>query len=364
MLDKTKNYDQKTYLEAIQDATSIAMDRNVNVVLIGEGVPDPKKIFGTTAGLQEKYGSNRVFDSPLSENGITGVCIGASLMGLRPILVHQRVDFALLSMDQLINNAAKWFYMFNQQSSVPMVVRMIVGRGWGQGPQHSQSLQALFAHIPGLKVVMPATGYDAKGMLLAAIEDNNPVVFIEHRWLHTVKDAVPEGYYKVALNKARIVRCGARLTIAAFSYAVLEALKVANLMQKFCGIDIEVVDMRSVSPLDSDTVLKSVKKTKILLVIDTAHVFGGIGGELVAQIAEKGFTYLEKAPVRVGLPNFPSPTSNFMMSEYYPSTTSLIKAIDSLLGTNSFNDSLVFALNEIESKQPHDIPDQSFTGPF
>jgi pyruvate dehydrogenase E1 component beta subunit len=364
MLDNPNNYNKKTYSEAIQDAISIAMERNVNVVLIGEGVPDPKRIFGTTAGLLEKYGANRVFDSPLSENGITGICVGASLMGLRPILVHQRVDFALLSMDQLVNNAAKWHYMFNQQSSIPMVVRMIVGRGWGQGPQHSQSLQALFAHIPGLKVVMPATGYDVKGMLLAAIEDNNPVVFIEHRWLHPVKDNVPEGYYKVALNKARVVRYGTRLTIAAFSYAVLEALKVANLMHKFCGIDIEVVDMRSISPLDSDTVLESVKKTKNLLIVDTAHVFGGIGGELMAQIIEKGFHYLENPPARIGLPNFPSPTSNFMMSEYYPNTRSMIIQIDSMLGINSFNDSLISALSDLERKQAHDVPDQSFTGPF
>ena len=179
-----------TYVEAIREALDQAMDLDSSVIVIGEGVPDPKAIFNSTAGLREKYGVERVFDMPLAENGLTGVCIGAAISGMRPVMIHQRIDFALLSVDQLINNAAKWYYMFNGKSNVPLVIRMIVGRGWGQGPQHSQSLQALFALVPGLKVVMPTTAHDAKGMMMAAIKDNNPVIFIEHRWLHHVKDVL------------------------------------------------------------------------------------------------------------------------------------------------------------------------------
>ena len=185
-----------TYAQAIQEGLHQSMEADARVILVGEGVPDPKAIFATTAGLRDRFGSARVFDMPLSENGMTGICIGAALSGLRPVMVHQRIDFALLAMDQLVNNAAKWHYMFDGLANVPLVIRVIIGRGWGQGPQHSQSLQALFAHIPGFKVVLPATAYDAKGMLISAIEDNNPVIFIEHRWLHNIKDAVPAEPYR------------------------------------------------------------------------------------------------------------------------------------------------------------------------
>ena len=168
--------------EAIREAIDICMRDDKSVFIIGEGVPDPRGIFGSTLGLKEKYGGDRVLDMPLSENGMTGVCIGAALKGMRPIMTHQRMDFALLSMDEIINNAAKWHYMFGGKINIPLVVRMIIGRGWGQGAQHSQNLQALFAHIPGLNVIMPTTPYDVKGLLISSVENNNPVIFIEHRW--------------------------------------------------------------------------------------------------------------------------------------------------------------------------------------
>jgi pyruvate dehydrogenase E1 component beta subunit len=198
-----------TYAQAIREGLDNAMDRDSSVIVIGEGVPDPKAIFNTTAGLREKYGAQRVFDMPLSENGVTGICIGAALSGMRPVMIHQRIDFALLAMDQLVNNAAKWHYMFNGKASVPLVVRVIVGRGWGQGPTHSQNLQAWFAHIPGLKVVMPASAEDAKGLLLASIFDENPVLFLEHRWLHNLSGTVPEESFQIPIGNARIVRHGA-----------------------------------------------------------------------------------------------------------------------------------------------------------
>ncbi|MBI3546726.1 MAG: alpha-ketoacid dehydrogenase subunit beta [Gammaproteobacteria bacterium] len=352
-----------TYAQAIQEALRQAMEADPGVVVIGEGVPDPKAIFGTTAGLREQFGAQRVFDMPLSENGMTGVCIGAALCGIRPVMVHQRIDFALLAMDQLVNNAAKWHYMFNGLKSVPLVVRLIVGRGWGQGPQHSQSLQALFAHIPGLKVIGPATAYDAKGMLIAAIEDNNPVLFIEHRWLHNINDVVPVDSYRTSLDKARIVHAGNIVTIAAFSYMVMEALHVAQAFAKH-GIAVEVIDLRSASPLDTDTVLSSVKKTGLLIVADTARASGGITAELITRIVEQGFDHLRKPPTRIALPDHPAPTSHFLANGYYPDAVNIFEEICRIADIKLGADARAQILHDIRRINPHDVPNLAFTGPF
>ena len=358
---QTESKRELSYAEAIRDGLSVAMERDSNVMLIGEGVPDPKFIFGTTKDLQQQFGEDRVLDMPLAENGMTGVCIGAALMGMRPVMVHQRVDFALLALDQLINNAAKWHYMFAGEGCVPLVVRLIVGRGWGQGPQHSQSLQALFAHIPGLKVVMPATPYDAKGMLIAAIEDNNPVIFMEHRWLHGVKDDVPDGYYKSPIDNARLIRKGSSVTIAAFSYMVLEAMAAADILVRY-GIEAEVVDMRSVSPLDVSEVESSVKKTRHLVVADTASSFVGIGSELVSQITERCFECLAKAPLRLGNPAHPLPTGFSLSKHYYPDVAMLVSSVMGLCCKSEAETSS--AVSEVDVSELHDVPNISFTGPF
>ena len=184
-----------TYVQAILEATEQCMEANASVYAMGLGVTDPKGTFGSTLGLEQRFGSRRVMDMPTSENAMTGVAIGSALMGMRPVMAHQRMDFILLALDQIVNNAAKWHYMFGGQLRVPLVIRLVVGRGWGQGPQHSQSLQALFAHIPGLKVVMPTTPHDAKGLLISAIEDDNPVIYVEHRWLHGIFGPVPSEMY-------------------------------------------------------------------------------------------------------------------------------------------------------------------------
>ena len=230
-----------SFADSIKEATDFCLGEDESVLLVGLGVPDPKGIFGTTIGLQDKYGSDRVMDMPLAENGMTGVMIGASLNGFRPILTHQRVEFALLSIEQIVNQAAKWYYMNAGQQHVPLVIRLIVGRGWGQGAQHSQSLESWFAHIPGLKVVMPSNAYDAKGMLISSVEDNNPVIFIEHRWLHNTVDYVPVDGYRVPIGKAKIAREGKDLTIVAHSYMVLESLRCAEVLADY-GISIEVID--------------------------------------------------------------------------------------------------------------------------
>ena len=199
--------------KAINEATEQCMKKHKNVFIFGLGVPDPKGIFGTTTGLQKKFGNQRVFDMPLAENGMTGVAVGAALNGFRPIITHQRIEFALLSMEQIINQAAKWNYMTAGKQNVPLVIRMIVGKGWGQGPQHSQNLESLFAHIPGLKVVMPFSPRDSKGLLISSIEDNNPVIFIEHRWLHSIKQQVPKSYYKIKIGKGRVARQGQDISL-------------------------------------------------------------------------------------------------------------------------------------------------------
>ena len=353
-----------SYVDAIREALDLSLHENPNVIVIGEGVPDPKAIFTSTAGLQTKYGIQRVFDMPLAENGMTGVCIGAALSGMRPVMIHQRIDFALLSMDQIVNNAAKWHYMFNGKASVPIVIRMIVGRGWGQGPQHSQSLQAMFAQVPGLKVVMPTTAHDAKGMMIAAIEDDNPVIFIEHRWLHHVIDHVPEGMYRVKIGEARKLQEGNDVTVAAFSLMALEALIAAKALLKFMGISLDVLDMRTVRPLDLSAVLKSVSRTGRLVVIDTAFKTGSVAGELISLVCEQGFALLKAPPLRIASPDHPVPTSPFMAEDYYPNPILIANEILQLLGLKKSGDAYDALCSSLRSDIAHDTPNRNFSGPF
>ncbi len=349
-----------SYAQAIHEALDQMLALDPRVFVIGEGVPDPKGIFGTTVGLQEKYGSDRVMDMPLSENALTGVTIGAAIRGLRPVLVHQRVDFSLLSFDQLINIAPKWFFMFGGQTPVPLVVRMIIGRGWGQGGMHSQSLQALFAHIPGLKVVMPTTAYDAKGLLVAAIKDNNPVIFLEHRWLHNLASHVPKKIYSVPIGLSSILHTGTDVTIAATSYSAIESLAVAEMLKPI-GISVEVINIRSLKPFDDATIIASVTKTGRLLVVDTSWISYGITGEIVSRVVEKLFAKLKVAPQRLGLPDVPIPTSPHLTRNLYPGKRDIAHLVYKLLGKNPREVDSLFADDE---NTPHDVPDNTFRGPF
>lgn len=330
------------------------------VIVVGEGVPDPKGVFGTTSGLLQQFGPRRVFDMPIAENGMTGICIGAAISGYRPVMVHQRVDFALLCFDQLLNTAAKWRYMFAGQVSVPIVVRVVIGRGWGQGPQHSQSLQALFAHVPGLKVVMPTSGYDAKGMLLAAVRDDNPVIFIEHRWLHDIRDSVPAGPYTVPLNQAVTRRTGRDATVVAFSYMNIEALLAASALSDF-GIELEVIDARAVRPLDVGSILSSVKRTGVLIVADTAWKTGGVAGELIASVVENEFNALRFPPLRICLPDLPTPTSHYLTRDYYPDALYMAQTISNHLRMPIAEEQL---RQRLRRTLPHDVPQRDFQGPF
>ncbi len=346
------------YAQAILEATDQCLANDKSVYIMGLGVTDPKGIFGTTLGLEKKYGK-RVMDMPVSENAMTGVAIGSSLVGMRPILTHQRVDFMILSLDQIINNAAKWHYMFGGKMKIPMVIRMIIGRGWGQGPQHSQNLVSMFSFIPGLKVVMPVSAYDAKGLLISAVEDENPVIFIEHRWLYGVSDYVPEEMYRVPLHKARIIKDGKDISIVSSSYMVLEAIRAGEMLKKD-GIDVEIIDLRSVKPLDEESILKSVAKTGRLLVVDGAWRSFSISAEIIAIVAEKGYNILKSSPARITFPDAHTPTSPALAKYYYPRAIDIINSVRGIFELPERSEEELGMISNI----PLDVPDKTFTGPF
>jgi pyruvate/2-oxoglutarate/acetoin dehydrogenase E1 component len=347
-----------TYAAAINDALHVAMRTDPSVICYGLGVTDPKAIFGTTANLARDFGSDRVFDMPTAENAMTGIAIGAAMSGIRPVMTHQRLDFFLLALDQLVNAAAKWHYMFGGQNSIPITIRLILGRGWGQGPTHSQNLQAWFAHIPGLKVVMPTTPQDAKGLLLASIFDPNPVVFLEHRWLHNAVGDVPDGDVRQPLGKARIVRSGTDVTIVAMSYMTVEALRAAEFLAKQ-GIECEVVDLATIKPLDWDTVYSSVSRTGRLLALDSGFTTGSIAGEIVARVAMERFETLKTAPRRLAMPDIPEPTSPALTRGFYVRAGNVAETLLQMLGRPASP-----ATDLIPEPSPHDVPGAWFTGPF
>lgn len=305
------------FSEAIRSATVEVMRRDPRVCVLGIGVPDFKGVFGTTLGLDREFGAGRAFDIPISENAVAGICVGAAVRGLRPIFVHQRVDFLMLTMDQLVNHAAKWRSMFGGRQPVPLVMRAIVGRGWGNGPQHTQSLHAVFAHVPGLKVVVPATPHDAKGLLIAAVEDDDPVVFIEHRWLHEEEGDVGDGFYQVPIGRARIARAGDDVTLVAVGPFVPESLRAADALAPE-GISAEVVDLRTLRPLDHATVLGSVRRTGRLVVADADWGPCGVPAEVIAVVAEHALDALRAAPVRVTWPDSAVPSSQALEPAFYP----------------------------------------------
>ncbi len=319
-----------SYQEALREAQAQLLEKDDRVFLMGEGIDDAGGIFGSTTGLAEQFTKTRVMDIAIAENGMTGVAIGAALAGMRPIFIHMRMDFLPMCMDQIINHAAKWSYMTGGQAHVPLVIRSIIGRGWGSAAQHSQALHALFTHIPGLKVVMPSTPYDAKGLLISSVEDGNPVMFIEHRWLYNYTGYVPKEMYRVPIGKGVVRREGKDVTIVALSQMVYEAMKAARELQKE-GIDIEVVDPRSLKPLDDDLILTSVKKTGRLVIADVACRTGGVGAEIACRVAESGFEYL-RAPVRrVNFPDVPTPNSPALEELYYPDFHEIVRSVKETL---------------------------------
>jgi pyruvate/2-oxoglutarate/acetoin dehydrogenase E1 component len=305
------------FREAVRDATLLAMESDPRVLLIGVGIIDPRAVWGTIAGALEKFGPDRVIEGPLSENALTGICVGAATLGMRPVLIHHRIDFTLLSLDQIVNHAAKWRPMFGRQQTVPMVVRAVVGRGWGNGPQHTQSHHALFAHVPGLKVVVPSNPRDAKGLLLAAIVDDDPVIYIEHRWLHEDELEVPTEHFTTPIGKAAVVRPGTDVTIVAVGPMVSEALKAAQALHQ-TGLSAEVIDVRTLRPLDSDTIVASAVRTGRLVVADSDWGHCGVAGEIVALVAEEACDNLKAKPRRITWPDSSVPSSQAIEAQFYP----------------------------------------------
>ena len=286
-----------TYLEAVREALSQEMRRDAEVFLLGEDIGVYGGAFGVTRGMLEEFGAERVRDTPISEAVIAGAAAGAALMGMRPVMEIMFMDFLTISMNQLVNQAAKMRFMFGGKASVPMVIRAPAGSGTGAAAQHSQSLEAWFIHTPGIKVLAPATPYDVKGLLVAAIRDNNPVLFMEHKLLYRVKGAVPEETYTIPLGQAEVKRQGRDLTVLAYSIMVPRALEAAEQLAGQ-GIEIEVVDLRSLKPLDTETIVRSVSKTGRVLILHESPKTGGFGGELAAVVAEsEAFDYLD-APIR------------------------------------------------------------------
>lgn len=320
---------QMTYAEAIRDGMRVEMKRDPNVYIAGEDVAQFGGCFGVTAGLYDEFGGDRVRNTPISEAAIVGSAVGAASAGLRPIAEIMFVDFSGCCMDELFNNAAKMRYMFGGKAKVPMVLRMPCGAGFSAAAQHSQSIESWFTHIPGVKVVMPSTAADAKGLMIASIRDDNPVVYIEHKQLLGVPGEVPDGDVVVPLGKADVKREGSDITIVAWSWMIQKAMAAAEELAKK-GINAEIIDPRTLIPLDKDAILKSVAKTGKLVIVHEEVKTSGFGGEIAAIVAEEGFDYLDAPIKRVAAPDTPIPFSPVLEQAYIPSAEKIIKAVEAL----------------------------------
>jgi pyruvate dehydrogenase E1 component beta subunit len=304
------------------------------VFLLGQGLWSPWYAGTSLLDLDRDFGRNRVIDSPVSENATTGAAIGAAIAGMRPIVFHPRMDFMLLAVDPIVNQAANWSYMFSGKVPVPLVIRTVINRGGEQGAQHSQALQAMFTHIPGLKVVMPSTAYDAKGLLIAAVQDLNPVIYIDDRWLYAETDDVPETMYSVQLGKAVVRREGKDVTVVATSYMASQSLMAVSTLEDE-GIDVELIDLRSVKPWDFELVYASLSKTGRLVVADAAWACCGIAAEIAASVAERAFNLLKAPIIRITLPDAPAPASAALEKAYYVGASDIIVAVHKVLASTT-----------------------------
>lgn len=320
-----------SYCEALNEAMMQEMERDERVFTYGIGVPDPKKIFDTTRGLVERFGPQRCFDTPVAEDSMTGFGLGAAMRGLRPVHVHIRIDFLTLAINQLANMISSCRYGSAGKISAPLTIRAVAGRGWGQGFQHSKTLHSTFAHIPGLKVIAPTTPKDAKGMLIAAIRDEDPVLVLEHRWLYWQTGEVPEQAYTIEPGKGHILKKGRDVTIIATSWMNVEAQQAASILQK-AGIEAEIIDPRSFSPLDMDLIATSVSRTGRAVVADNDWRFCGLGAEIAAQISEQCFGELKGPVRRIGFADTPCPTARHLENVFYPNATHIVNAVTELCG--------------------------------
>jgi acetoin:2,6-dichlorophenolindophenol oxidoreductase subunit beta len=319
------------YLEAINQALHEEMERDKNVFMAGIDIAERGDVFGATQGLYSKYGKSRIMDTPIAENGIIGLALGSAARGLRPVVTIMFMDFIGVCFDQILNQMAKMKYMYGGKVKLPLVVLTNAGAGTSSAAQHSQSLEALICHVPGLKVVMPASPYDAKGLMKAAIREDNPVFVVQHKRLGRIREEVPEGDYEVPIGKARVVREGKDITLVATSFMVHEALAAADRLKER-GIEAEVVDPRTLVPLDIETIVESVKKTHRVVVAHEAVRFCGVGAEIASQITERAFDYLDGPPMRIGAPSSPVPYSPALEREWVPGADEIVEAANTLVG--------------------------------
>lgn len=319
-----------TYREAINEALREEMERDDKVFLLGEDVGAFGGAFAVTKGLYEKFGPKRIIDMPISESVIIGSALGCALTGLRPVAEIMFIDFTCVCMDQIVNQVAKIRYMLGGQVKVPLVIRTQGGAGKSYAAQHSQSLESWFVHTPGIKVVMPSTPYDTKGLLKSCIREDNPIMFIEHKLLYNTKGEIPDGDYTIPIGKADIKREGNDVTIATYSKMVLFALEAANILEKE-GISVEVIDLRTLSPLDMDVISDSVKKTGRLLTVEEGNKSLGVGAEIVSRVLEKAFDYLDAPPRRLASRDVPIPFNRNLEGAVLPDIQKIIFEIKEFL---------------------------------
>lgn len=319
-----------TVREAIREALAEEMEKDQSVILIGEDIGHYGGTLQVTVGLWERFGEERVLDTPISENAITGAAIGAAMMGYRPVLEIMFADFLPLASDQIVNNAAKMCYAYDGEMQVPLVIRAPFGAGTRSGMHHCQNFEAWFAHVPGIKVVMPSNAYDAKGLLKAAIRDNNPVIYLEHKMLYGARNEIPEDDFIVPIGKADVKKSGDEITIVACGAMVQKALRASESLEK-TGIKAEVIDLRSIKPIDHETIVESVIKTGRLLIVHEAGLTGGIGGEIAAIAAKEAFGYLDAPIERIGAPDTPVPFSPVLEDFYIPSEEQIVQKVRDML---------------------------------
>lgn len=341
-----------TFPQALNLAMTRAMESDPTVFAFGVDVQDHKRTFGTGANLVENFGVERYFGSPLSEAGATGIAVGAAICGLRPVHIHARADFLLLAMNQLVNTASTKNYLTDGKSKVPLVVRAMIGRSWGQGAQHSKTMHSSMAHFPGLKVVLPSSPQNGYSLLRSAIEDDNPVVFFEHRWLYDVTGPVDD-QLTIPLGGCSVERTGKDVTIISCSWMTVEATQAARILFEN-GVEAEIVDVRTIAPLDIDTIAYSIAKTGHAVIADNDWSFCGIAAEISSQITETSFGSLKAAPARIGLAHVPCPTTRPLENLFYPSAKDIVRAVEKQLD-----------LPEIDlSGEVFNEYEQRFRGPF
>ena len=352
-----------TFTEAIREAVFQSINKDKTIFLMGEGVDDPSSMWGTIKGVRKKFGKSKTIEMPVSENGMIGVAIGSAINGSKVLVNLQRVEFALYAFEQIINNAAKTSYISRGKHNVPIVIRMVIGRGWGQGPEHGQSLENIFSAIPGLKVVIPAFPEEAKSMLIASIFDPNPVIFLEHRWSHFTRGKVDKKFRIKKLKSFNKITNGSNLTLIANSVNVLECLRVSKLLKKY-NIGIDLFNLCMPNPLNLSEIIKSVKKTKHIITVDLSHKRLGVGSEIISSLLEKKIN-LKSSPIRLGLPFHPVPSSRGLVKNFYPTGYDILNSIKESLKIDKIKFSKILKEYKSDTKKlPIDVPDPYFKGPF